>query len=276
MSNLSDFLGIPDFIPIELLVVGGGGGGGHVNTLDSYYSSGGGAGQLIYGNTNALTSITYNITVGTGGTGMVFGNSTSGSEGQPSFFGSIKAFGGGRGGYENEPGPIPDTYFSGSLGGTGGGSSSVASSAIPYPKYVTPEFIALGNIGGSSTSTSSPAGQGGGAGGVGLSNVTTQAVTNGLDLSITGTTVTYASGGQTNFSGLVTAPPVNLGQGGKGGKSTSSGGTADAQDGGSGVVIIAYPDTYPVPLAITGTYDEPTRAGYRVYRWTAGTGTVKF
>jgi hypothetical protein len=41
-------------------------------------------------------------------------------------------------------------------------------------------------------------------------------------------------------------------------------------------VIIAYPDTFTAPLAISGglTYNEPTRAGYRVYRFTAGTGTI--
>jgi hypothetical protein len=45
--------------------------------------------------------------------------------------------------------------------------------------------------------------------------------------------------------------------------------------GASGVVIIAYPDTLPA-LTVSGglTYDQPTRAGYRVYRFTAGTGTI--
>jgi hypothetical protein len=47
--------------------------------------------------------------------------------------------------------------------------------------------------------------------------------------------------------------------------------------GGSGVVIIAYPDSLPA-LTIGGglTYDEPSRSGYRVYRFTAGSGTVTF
>jgi hypothetical protein len=47
-------------------------------------------------------------------------------------------------------------------------------------------------------------------------------------------------------------------------------------NGGSGVVIIAYPNTYPAPASISGglTYDQPTRSGYRVYRFTAGTGTI--
>jgi hypothetical protein len=43
-------------------------------------------------------------------------------------------------------------------------------------------------------------------------------------------------------------------------------------------VVIAYPDTYPAPTAISGglTYTQPTRSGYRVYRFTAGTGTITF
>lgn len=269
MSNLSDFLGIPDFIPIELLVVGGGGGGGH-NSTTSRYTPGGGAGQVIYGNINALTSITYNITVGTGGAGMVFGISSSGSEGQPSFFGSLKAYGGGRGAYRSESAPIPtnEPFFAGSLGGSGTSSAP----SIPFPRFNSAEYVAFANIGGTSSTTTTGA-TGGGAGGPGEATTSTATPTNGIDLDITGTTETYAHGGAVNFSAINTAPTV-YGQGGKGGDTLGT--TTDAQAGGGGVVIIAYPDTYPAPLAITGTYDEPTRAGYRVYRWTAGTGTVKF
>jgi hypothetical protein len=43
-------------------------------------------------------------------------------------------------------------------------------------------------------------------------------------------------------------------------------------------VIIAYPDTFPAPTSIGGglTYSVSTvsRAGYRVYTFTAGTGTI--
>ena len=278
MSNLSDFLGIPDFIPIELLVVGGGGGGGHkLTTTGTFFTAGGGAGQVIYGNINALTSITYNITVGTGGTGMVFATSASGSEGQPSFFGSLKAYGGGRGGYYNETAPIPtnEQFFSGSTGGAGGGPAIVGSTIVPFPRTNCVEYLNFSNSGGNSATNGAGAGQGGGAGGVGVSDASyTQIPTNGLDLDITGTTETYAVGGRVGWNFISPAPSI-YGQGGAGGKITSP--TADAQDGGGGVVIIAYPDTYPAPLAITGTYDNlTTRPGYRVYRWTDGTGTVKF
>jgi hypothetical protein len=45
-------------------------------------------------------------------------------------------------------------------------------------------------------------------------------------------------------------------------------------------VIIAYPSTYAALSSIGGgltyTVDTTTRAGYRVYRFTAGTGTIQW
>jgi hypothetical protein len=72
------------------------------------------------------------------------------------------------------------------------------------------------------------------------------------------------------------AGTVNTGGGGGGG--ASQGGSIPGGSGGSGIVIIAYPNTYP-PLGSIGgglSYNEPSRSGYRVYCFTAGTGTVSF
>jgi hypothetical protein len=56
-----------------------------------------------------------------------------------------------------------------------------------------------------------------------------------------------------------------------------SGSSGTSYKGGDGVVVIAYPDTYSAPTSISGlTYDQPTRSGYRVYRFTAGTGTISW
>jgi hypothetical protein len=46
--------------------------------------------------------------------------------------------------------------------------------------------------------------------------------------------------------------------------------------GGSGVVIISYPNTYADLSSISGglTYTRTTPTGYKVYTFTAGTGTV--
>ena len=64
---------------------------------------------------------------------------------------------------------------------------------------------------------------------------------------------------------------------GCGGAMSSPGGVTNSGAGGSGVVVLAYQNTYPT-LTISGglTYTEPSRSGYRVYRFTAGTGTVTF
>jgi hypothetical protein len=55
--------------------------------------------------------------------------------------------------------------------------------------------------------------------------------------------------------------------------------TGTGGSGGAGVVIIAYPVGYKALASISGglTYDQPaTRSGYRVYRFTAGTGTIQW
>jgi hypothetical protein len=71
--------------------------------------------------------------------------------------------------------------------------------------------------------------------------------------------------------------------GGAGGNAGTAGGgggggqtSGIAGNGGFGVVIIKYPDFIkPISSVDPGlTYDEPIVSGYRVYRFTAGTGTV--
>jgi hypothetical protein len=71
--------------------------------------------------------------------------------------------------------------------------------------------------------------------------------------------------------------PGTDGLGGGGGATNSGRSYPNTGYGGSGVVVIAYPDTYKELTVGSGlTYDQPTRSGYRVYRFTAGTGTVTF
>lgn len=53
--------------------------------------------------------------------------------------------------------------------------------------------------------------------------------------------------------------------------------SASPDAGADGIVVIAYPSTQqPLTVGSGLAYDEPTRAGYRVYRFTGGTGTVTF
>jgi hypothetical protein len=94
--------------------------------------------------------------------------------------------------------------------------------------------------------------------------------------SITGSSVTYSTGGVgRSYFGYTPgiSGAANTGNGGEG----TGGGGGTAGSGGSGVVIIAYPDVYPPLSSISGlTYNQPTRSGFRVYRFTAGTGTITF
>ena len=65
---------------------------------------------------------------------------------------------------------------------------------------------------------------------------------------------------------------------GAAGTGSGGGGGSVGGAGGSGVIVIAYPNTFSAIATIPGTltYNQPTRSGYRVYRLTAGTGTVTF
>ena len=77
------------------------------------------------------------------------------------------------------------------------------------------------------------------------------------------------------------AGTANLGGGGGGAGYIN----ATGANGGSGVVIVAYPSSYPsasaasAGLTINGsagniTPDTASRSGYKIYRITAGTGTI--
>jgi hypothetical protein len=71
-----------------------------------------------------------------------------------------------------------------------------------------------------------------------------------------------------------TAGTPNTGGGGGGGFGTF----ATGRPGGSGIVIIKYPDTY-VPIRTIGaglTYTYDVTGGYRIYTFTAGSDTVTF
>jgi hypothetical protein len=68
-----------------------------------------------------------------------------------------------------------------------------------------------------------------------------------------------------------TSGSANTGGGGGGQDAYSTG------SGGSGIVIIAYPDSFRDLTIGSGlTYTQPSRSGYKVYRFTAGTGNVSW
>jgi len=274
---------------VEYLVVAGGGGGA------GRHAGAGGAGGMLSGSLT-LSSFTQNITVGNGGLGAANNEGSAiAYNGEDSIFSSITATGGGRGGCNG---------FSSNVGGSGGGGNDGANS------LASNGISGQGNRGGNGGGSPSYAGGGGGgAGATGSTPVggTGGAGGNGLANSITGTSVTYAGGGggggwESNSFGAggsggggagsagngtagngtrgikATNGTPNTGGGGGGGGVEISGVTGGGGNGGSGIVVIAYSNTLPAISNIPGTltYDQPTRSGYRVYRFTAGSGSITF
>ncbi len=206
----------------EVLIVGGGAGGGA--QAPGVDGGGAGAGGVLNG-TLSLSTGDYSLTVGNGGVGGI-ASSGDGQNGGDSVFDIYTAFGGGKGGGANNGGGNLD---GGSGGGTGGnvGNTGLTTQTSQGP------LTGYGNNGGGPTSPN-PAfgGSGGGAtapGDSGNPNLTGGA---GFDSSITGTLITYATGGGENTQQHTGVD--GLGEGGSGGY------TDNGFNGGSGTVIIRY------------------------------------
>ena len=258
-------LAIPAVLPyyVEYLVVGAGGSSG------GYPEASGGGGGAV------KTSTTLpNSTIGSSFTVSVAATPAALTAGGSSTFGygstTITATGGAAG---------VQGSSNGNSGSSGSGGMSTGSSTV----YTG----GTGNDGGnggssvSANSTYSSAGAGGGA----AASASGWNSGNGVESSITGTQFWYAgggAGGQYSASGS-----VGLGgtpRGASGASNTGAGAGAGSnyssynKVGGSGVVIYAYPSTAPalttIPGTLTYTVDTTTRSGYRVYKFTAGSGTV--
>jgi hypothetical protein len=249
---------------VEYLVVAGGGSGGGT------YGGGGGAGGLLQGIDPVPNGQTLLVTVGAGGTG----SGGNGSVGTASVFGTISAAGGGGG-----------STFAGTgatSGGSGGGGGQ-------NTFYTTQGVAGQGNAGGpSSGGGNGYGGGGGGAGTIGLSFNGSYAGKGGAGVAsaISGTVTAYAGGG-----GGGTLDPVSqaglggAGGGGNGGgnnlaatagTSNTGGGGGGAYNntsptGGSGIVIVSYPDVYAAATATTGSPTVSTSGSGSLYPNGAGT-----
>lgn len=287
-------------IPIDYLIVAGGGGGG--GTLDSDYASngGGGAGGMLTGTSYLYGGVTTTVTVGGGGAGAKTSNSftnTAGSNSSisDSILGTITAVGGGKGqiGYGNA------NTGSNLPGGSGGGGSAGGNGG--------PATSGQGNRGGNAFAGYGGAG-GGGKGSQGVDSASGEGsgiATKGGDgqaSSITGSSVIYAGGGGGGWSpyyqtwvqatnaggsggggqggggganGGQTAGTANRGGGGGAGgaRQSSSNSAQNGADGGSGVVVIRYPSTYPAATSTTGSPTISVTGGYRIYQFT-GSGSI--
>jgi len=285
---------------VEALVVAGGASG---TQSGNGGSPGGGAGGYIEPPSFAVSAGTsYNITIGAGGAGAApaAGNFTS-NDGNQTLFGSLTAIGGG-GSNNNGSGAV----LGGRNGGSGGGAvtsgSGSAGSGTQPSQLGDSGTYGFGNNGAKPTA-GDRGGGGGGAGGA-APNGTTCDGGSGKSSSISGKSTFYAGGGGGGAYGAGTtagtggsaiggdgvangsATAASGGSGSKNGvMNTGSGGggswnnSGGCGSGGSGVVILAYPTTFrplKASLGLVYTIDTVTRAGYRVYRFTAGTGTISW
>jgi hypothetical protein len=227
---------------VEYLVVAGGGGGGE---------GAGGAGGLLTGIDPVPNGQTLLVTIGGGGSYPANGSN--------SVFGNITSIGGGRGGVETTG--VPDG--TGFPGGSGGGGAYGASLNSIGGQGTSGQ----GNAGGGNTPGAPyPSGGGGGAGTVGLKALGSVAGNGGAGIAsaINGTVTTYAGGGGGGLYASGTVGTGGAGGGGNGGnagagsngapnKGGGGGGGAGASTGGSGIVVVSYPDTYAAATTVNAT-----------------------
>lgn len=293
---------VPSRIPVEVLLVAGGGGGVDGRT------GGGGAGGLLYYGTESPKApsggqvffnrnTNYSLTIGAGGA-----TSAGASKGSNSAIIGLGVYilaeGGGGGG----SGSSFSSGFTGGDGGSGGGAGGNTQGngvTIPgglgiYPGSTYLSDIRQGYDGGTASSLSGSPGGGGGGASANGSNASSQpgAGGNGLQYSVTGS-ATYYGGGGGGGSFNVSFASGGLGGGGTGGNqstaptagtaNTGGGGggrgIAPAASGGSGVIILVYDDNLPaltVGAGLSYTLDTTSRIGYKIYRFTAGTGTISW
>ncbi len=222
------------------LVGGGGGGGGH------YTGGGGGGGGIVVADRVSITAGTYNVIIGAGGVGGsgVIWDDPGGWGSDSSFYGITAGGGGGGAGHNGgkaRSGRVPN--------GSGGGDSG-------YAVFGPASGNGTGHAGGAGLYLSG--GGGGGAGAVGDKGFGNPGGPGGAGAvySYSGSEVTYSGGGGGGNS--LAGGAGGAGGGGDGGTGHANGleGTANTGGGGggapgwpfpgghggSGIVIIRYPN----------------------------------
>jgi hypothetical protein len=244
---------LPTGFSLQVLVVGGGAGGG-VNS-----AGGGGAGGAIFVTSQTVTSGSYSIVVGAGGSGGInlfaplYG--AVGSNGSNSTAFGYTGIGGGGGGYCPQS---SSNVINGVAGGCGGGGAAFdrgASAGIGG----TP-LQAGGFAGGNGVGNNSGGAGGGGMGSVGSNGSGNIAGSggNGATYTIGGTAYTLSGGGGGGSYAGSTTSSGGSGGGGAGAQVTNTsgsnatyygsgggggaggGGAPKGGDGYQGIVIIAY------------------------------------
>jgi hypothetical protein len=267
---------------VDYLVVAGGGAGGYGRS--SIGGGGGGAGGYRTATSFSVSSgSAITVTVGAGAAAQTDGTIQP-SIGSNSVFSTITSIGGGSGNhypYNDSNGNRPPT------GGSGGGSAR------------SDNTYGFGTVGqgydGGSQDNGDEASGGGGASAVGGNASSGNYAGNGgagASSSISGSSVTYAGGGGGGARSSRTVGSGGAGGGGSGGNDSGvspTAGTANtgggggggggfsntSRAGGSGIVIIRYPNTFDDAVATTGSPSFSNTGGYKIYTWT-GSGSITF
>jgi hypothetical protein len=291
---------------VEYLVVAGGGAGGYKQND----SGGGGAGGLRSSHTGDQTggggslespatikpNFKYDVIVGEGGVASDGSGSINWGKGngKPSSFYTINAVGGGQGG-DGDPGNISNSSGPPQPGGSGGGGSDPTT---PFASRTGANGIAgQGFKGGDYVAD---AGGGGGAGqegseGDGGDGVRTTIISSSQALAesvgdVISLAVWFAGGGAGGADGFL----ANGGRGGGGdednngtvntgggGGGTTAGTGAFGKNGGSGIVILKYPNTYQMNVFdgnLTGAFNLQYHldSNYLVSIFKFGSGRIIF
>ena len=232
---------------VDYLVVAGGGGAGWAQNRSSGGGGAGGFREAKTGNNGThtasplatptgitLSTQTYPVTVGAGGSG----GPSFGSSGSNSIFSSITSAGGGPGGSRGcFPGGLPGGSGGGS-GGCNGWPGGTGNQPPVSPPQGNPGGSAFGAPGPSYNPNASGGGGGAGSSGTNGSSPSAGAGGAGVTTSINGSPVTRAGGGG---GGTQAASVGSGGSGGGGAGATNNGtggsGTANTGSGGGGTGI---------------------------------------
>jgi len=298
-----------DAFAVQYVIVGGGGSGGSVFGATIMGAGGAGAGgyvssvvgensggglssqQVMY----VSPSTNYPVSIGAGGTADSSGSKqNNGYCGNASYFNNIVANGGGAAGsygYNQATGQ----ELKGASGGGKGTRINVSFSSNQGGDGLDGQGYQGGASSGTYNGSTGATGGGGGASAAGSNSTSTVGGNggDGVQTSITGTPTYYAGGGGGTGNGT---PAGSGGQGGgadgtrnaagNSGTANTGGGAGGiivfgtgqlyGGNGGSGIVILLYPDTYSISQ--TGlTLTETDRGdGYKYATITAGTGTVSW
>ena len=304
-------------LTVDYLVVAGGGGGqsggGGAGGLRTSYTNSSSLNGHTESSLNLATATNYNVTVGPGGVGTNHANKSNTTSGSNSVFSDITSYGGGRSGLTDGGSSLKNGASGGSGGGgAGDGTGSTGGAAVTSPvtqgysggNGASPSPYPGGGGGGAAAAGSNGSGGAGGSGGNGLA-VNIISTTNAQNVSypvgeVSGSDVYFAGGGGGGvvFTSGVTA----FGSGGTGGggngsisgngengdPNTGGGGggfynyisSNTAGSGGSGIVILRYPDAYTISETTSPnvlTFNTYTEGSNKVTVFTSGSnGTIQF